>query len=397
MKRTILILATLLLIYRPSIIAQEAPEAELYLLTCGPGTETYSIYGHSALRVVIPGKNSDTVYNWGVFDFSTSNFAWKFAKGRLKYSLGVSSYDRFLKEYFVEARWVVSQKLNIETDEIRKIFDLISENLKPENVSYKYDFFYDNCSTRIRDLIEKALADKMLYPPEKPSRELMTFRELIGKYEKGYPWLQLGTDLLIGSPADKKASFRNTMFLPLELKDGLSECLVRREGKMIPLLTDPVVVVDFPSPVAKERLLVSPLFILSLLLIAMIIITSALRTRKVNDIIDIVLFSVFSGLAVMMIFFNFFADHVETKWNLNIIWLSPFIFLCLISLILKKDWGAWFRVVFFLSAAFQAFIVILPQDINNASVPLILIIMLRSSIRAGFRWNPLTLPYLTQL
>ena len=187
------------------------------------------------------------------------------------------------------------------------------------------------------------------------------------------------------------------MFLPLELKDGLSESLVRREGKMIPLLTDPVVVVDFPSPVAKERLLVSPLFILSLLPIAMIIITSALRTRKVNDIIDIVLFSVFSGLAVLMIFFNFFADHVETKWNLNIIWLSPFIFLCLVSLILKKDWGAWFRVVFFLTAAFLAFIVILPQDINNASVPLILIIMLRSSIRAGFRWNPLTLPYLTQL
>jgi len=397
MKRTILIFASLLLIYRPALVSQEAPAAELYLLTCGPGTETYSIYGHSALRVVIPGKNSDTVYNWGVFDFSTSNFTWKFAKGRLKYSLGVSSYDRFLKEYFSEERWVVSQKLNIEKDEIQKIFDLISENLKPENVSYKYDFFYDNCSTRIRDLIEKALGDKMLYPPEKPTRELLTFRELIGKYEKGYPWLQFGTDMLIGSPADKKALFRNTMFLPLELKDGLSESLVRREGKMIPLLADPVLVVDFPTPEAKEKLLISPLFILSLLLIIMIIITASLRTRKLNEAIDIILFSAFSILALLLIFFNFFADHVETKWNLNIIWLSPFLFLCLVSLILKKDWSLWFRVVFILTSAFLALIVILPQDINNASLPLILIIMLRSSIRAGFRWNPLTLPYLTQL
>jgi hypothetical protein len=397
MKRTILIPAILLIISRIALAAQEAPVAELYLLTCGPGTETYSIYGHSALRVVIPAKNSDMVYNWGVFDFATSNFAWKFAKGRLKYSLGVSSYDSFLREYFLEQRWVVSQKLNVENDEIRLISDLISENLKPENVSYKYDFFYDNCSTRIRDLIEKALGEGLVYPPEKPSRELFTFRSLIGNYEKGYPWLQFGIDLLIGSPADKKASFRNTMFLPLELKNGLSEYLVRREGKMIPLLTDPVLVVDFPTPEVKEKLLTSPLFILSLLLIALIIITAAIRTRKANDIIDLILFSVFSVLAVFLIFFNFFADHIETKWNLNIIWLSPFIIVCLVSLILKKDWSLWFRVVFFITTAFLAFLVILPQNINNAFVPLIFIIMLRSSIRSDFRWNPLSLPYLTQL
>ncbi|NLJ42959.1 MAG: DUF4105 domain-containing protein [Bacteroidales bacterium] len=397
MKRTILILSLLLLIPPAALVSQEAPAAELYLLTCGPGTETYSIYGHSALRVVIPEKNSDMVYNWGVFDFATTNFAWKFAKGRLKYSLGVSSYDRFLKEYFLEQRWVVSQKLNIHSNEIQKLFDLIAENLKPDNVSYKYDFFYDNCSTRIRDLIEKALGEVLVYPPEKPEKELSTFRSLIGKYEKGYPWLQFGTDLLIGSPADKKASFRNTMFLPLELRDGLSECLVRREGKMIPLLTDPVLVVDFPTPDSKEKLLSSPLFILSLVLIAMIILTAAIRTRNANNIIDLILFSLFSVLALFMIFFNFFAEHIETRWNLNIIWLSPFLLICLTSLILKKDWSIWFRVVFFMTTAFLAFLVILPQDINNASVPLILILMLRSSIRSGFRWNPLTLPYLTQL
>ena len=80
--------------------SQEQPEAEVYLITCGPGTEIYSIYGHSALRIVIPEKESDLVYNWGVFDFNAPNFAWKFAKGRLSYMLGVYPYDRFLKDYF---------------------------------------------------------------------------------------------------------------------------------------------------------------------------------------------------------------------------------------------------------------------------------------------------------
>jgi hypothetical protein len=397
MKKVILYLILLLIAPAYTGLSQEASDAELFLLTCGPGTETYSIYGHSALRVVIPGKNADLVYNWGVFDFTTSNFAWKFAKGRLKYSLGVTTYERFLKEYEMEGRWVVSQKLNIDTSVIRKMFILITENLKPENISYKYDFFYDNCSTRIRDLIENAVGEELLYPPEKPRYELVTFRTLIGQYEKGVPWLQTGIDLLVGSPADRKALFRERMFLPIELKNGLSEALIRREGKMIPLLTDPLLVVDFPNPETRENLLTSPLFVFSFLLIVVIILAATIRSRKPNDIMDIVLYSAFSVLAVLMIFFNFFADHQQTKWNFNIVWLSPFLILCLVSLILKKDRAIWFRIVFFLTALFLVSLVILPQDINNAMVPLIIILLLRSSQRAGFAWNPLTLPYLTQL
>ena len=150
--------------------SQEEPEAEVYLITCGPGTETYSIYGHSAIRIVMPGNNSDTVYNWGVFDFSTPNFAWKFAKGRLMYMLVAYPFSSFLEEYFLEDRWVEAQKLNLEPDEIERLFLLITENLKPENVKYRYDFFYDNCSTRIRDIIEKAVGNKLLYPPQETGR-----------------------------------------------------------------------------------------------------------------------------------------------------------------------------------------------------------------------------------
>jgi hypothetical protein len=112
---------------------------------------------------------------------------------------------------------------------------------------------------------------------------------------------------------------------------------------------------------------------------------------------DVVIFGVFSILALLMIFFNFFTDHQQMKWNLNILWLNPFVILCLISLLFKKEWQLWFRLVFFLAAGFLVFLVVLPQQINNAFVPLIITLILRSSVRANFSWNPLTIPYLTEL
>jgi hypothetical protein len=397
MKQNYRYLLLFLLLLPQSLKSQEAPKAHIYLLTCGPGTETYSVYGHSALRVVIPEKNSDMVYNWGVFDFNTPNFVWKFAKGRLDYSLGISSYNNFIRDYFIEERWVLSQKFNLETADIEKLFQLIAENLKPENLTYRYDFFYDDCSTRIRDLIEKAVGEDLIYPPAEAKRNLSTFRYLTGEYEKGIPWTKVGIDLIMGSPGDKKASFRDRMFLPIELKNGLSDLLIRRNGKMIPLLTNPEIVVDFKQPALKEKLLTSPMFVFSLLLIIVIFLTGYYREKRANNIVDTVIFAFFSILALMMIFFNFFTDHQQMKWNLNILWLNPFIILCLISLLLKKDWLTWFRLVFFMAAGFLVLLVVLPQQINNAFVPLIIILILRSSIRSCFSWNPLTIPYLTQL
>ncbi len=395
MKKVTLFLFFILFIFKSDLMSQESPEAEIYFLTCGPGTETYSVYGHSALRIVIPAKGSDIVYNWGVFDFSTPHFAWKFAKGGLDYMLGDSSYEAFLQDYIFENRWVISQKVNLEEDEIRNIFSLIAENLKPENIRYRYDFFYDDCSTRIRDLFEKAIGEDLLYPTDE-SKSPQTFRELTGEFQKGYPWMKFGVDLIMGSPGDKEASFRDRMFLPVYLQTGLSDLLIRREGKMIPLLSDPEVVVDSDQPAPKEKFFTSPLFIFSLILVILIAVTGLLRERKFNMILDIFLFSLFSILAVMMIFFNFFTDHQQMRWNLNIIWLSPFILVCLASLLLNKDWQGWFGLVFFMTAGFLALSSILPQQINNAFVPLAIILILRSSIRAGFSWNPLTLPYLTQ-
>ena len=179
MKKVLLILSILLSLNVHNICSQSGNDTLVYLLTCGTGTETYSIYGHSAIRVIYPEKNLDLVYNWGVFDFETPNFAWKFAKGRLDYMLSVESMQSFIQAYFYEKRYVQSQKLNLTNSEISKLISLINENLKPENIKYRYDFFYDDCSTRIRDLIEKSVGEKVLYPPEARGKS-PTFRDMVG-------------------------------------------------------------------------------------------------------------------------------------------------------------------------------------------------------------------------
>jgi hypothetical protein len=389
MKKLLVTLSFLFFIYLQGILSQPTADTTVFLLTCGTGTETYSIYGHSALRVVISGKHSDTVYNWGVFDFSTPNFTWKFAKGRLDYMLLAQSIESFLQIYLEEQRHVLCQKINLNSNETKQLISLINVNLKPENVNYRYDFFYDDCSTRIRDLLEKSVGRILLYPPAETG-EIPTFRKMVGKYQNPFPWLQFGIDLIMGSPGDKKASFRDRMFLPIDLKNGLSETVINRDGKMIPLLQNPDVILDFNPPVLRQQFLTTPVFIFTLLLIIIIILSGWLKSGKLINLLDIIIFSGFSILALLMIFFNFFTDHQQMKWNLNIIWLNPFILICLIYIMLKKNESTWFRILFFFLVAFLVLQLILPQDFNSAIYPLVLILIVRSSIRSGFRWNPLS-------
>ena len=387
LKKISSFIGLLLLLNFPEVLSQPG-KADVYLLTCGPGTDTYSIYGHSALRVVSTEDQVDIVYNWGGFDFNTPNFAWKFAKGRLDYLLDDVTYKGFLKGYFFEERYVHSQKINLDEEETARLIYLINENLKPENRKYKYDFFYDDCSTRIRDLLEKAIGKKLLYPPV-TDEYMPTFREMVTKYQSPYPWLQFGIDLIMGSPGEEFANFRHRMFLPLDMQEGLSQMVIRRNGSMIPLLQNTEVVLDFEPLVIKTNILTTPATLFTLLLIVVVIL-SLLKNKIVSNLMDIILFSMFAILAGLMIFFNFFTDHLQMKWNLNILWLNPVIILCLISLLFRSTGTIWFRIVFYISAVFPIIHFALPQHFNLAFFPLILILLVRSSIRSGFEWNPLS-------
>jgi hypothetical protein len=370
-----------------TFVSAQTADTTFYLVTCGQGTETYSYYGHSALRLTI-GK-SDTVYNWGIFAFDTPFFVWKFAQGRLNYYLAGERFEGFLQDYFLEKRYVISQKINLNSSEKKELLNLVSVNLRPENVKYRYDFFYDNCSTRIRDLLEKTLKGNLIYP-KSDIPELPTFRDKITEYQKQYAWYQFGTDMLLGSPTDKKAGFRDQMFLPIDLMNGLSASRISRAGVEIPLLEKPSVILDFPAPSYHLQFWLTPLFVFSLLLVIILLITSVLQAKVVFDIMDIFIFSVYSLLAILMIFFNFITDHAQTKWNFNIIWLSPFVIICLLYIVLGHAGKIWFRIVFALTAAFLICQFFLPQEFNLAIYPMVLILLVRSSARAGFSWNPVS-------
>jgi hypothetical protein len=389
-KKILVLLFLLRLISFENCFSQLSADTLVYLLTCGPGTETYSVYGHSALRIVIPEKRIDTVYNWGVFEFDTPNFTWKFAKGRLDYMLIAESTKGFLSDYYYEKRYVFCQRINIDPGETKKLLSLINENLKPENIKYRYDFFYDDCTTRIRDLLEKSIGENLKYPPPESGR-IPTFRDMVAKYQNPYPWLKFGVDLIMGSTADKKAFFRERMFLPIDMKDELSKTVIQRSEKRIPLLQNPVVLLNFEAPSVKQNFFISPSFIFTLVIILILILAALTKNRRAVRIIDITIYSVFSLLSILMIFFNFFTDHVQMRWNLNIIWLNPFIIVCLVMLLMNKTGTLWFRIVFWFSAGFIVLHYVLPQDFNIGFILLAIILLIRSSVRCGFSWNPLTL------
>ena len=377
-----------------TLSASDQPaDTTVYLITCASGNELYSLWGHSALRVIIPSSKFDMVYNWGVFDFNTPNFAWKFAKGRLDYMLGVYSYDLFIRDYFMENRSVISQRVNLTEVEKLRLMILLNENMKPENRNYRYDFLYDNCSTRIRDIMEKLIGDKLIYPPDEP-QHTATFRDQIGIYTKSAPWTKMGIDLLLGTPVDKQASFRGKMFLPNDLQRNLTSAIINRDRKMNPLLSSSETLLDFPSQEVKAPLYSSPIVVFAILFILVVFLSARFNVSSFMTYIDTALFLIFSIIAVIMVFFGFFTDHVETRLNLNILWFNPFLLLCLWCVIKGKKETLWFRIVFYAGLIFLPVLIIVPGALNPSFLPVILILLLRSSARAGFSWNPFSTAYI---
>lgn len=334
------------------------------------------MYGHSALRVVIPDRNFDNVFNWGVFDFSTPNFAFKFAKGRLDYLLAVYPYDRFMQEYFREQRTVISQKINLLPSEKEKLLALALENMKPENVAYRYDFFYDNCATRVRDIIENSVEGTLALSQNK-RRENPTFRELIDNYQKPYRWLDLGIDLLLGMPADKRAGASEQMFLPDFLMSNLSDAVIARADGDHDLLDDPEIVFDFDTTPVTQRRITSPFAILWLAVAVILVISLSNIKLRWQRRIDILILSIYSLLTVLLLFTTFFTEHQALKWNANFIWLSPLIVISLIHLIFNIKTVYWYRINLTVTFLFLALSPLIPQSLNRYLVPVILILIIR--------------------
>jgi hypothetical protein len=287
--------------------------------------------------------------------------------------LGAYGYDSFVDEYRSEGRSVWSQKVNLTTEEKEKLFALINENLKPENVKYRYDFFFDNCATRIRDILQASASDTIIFPVKEKTQN---FRQLIDAKQKVLPWLDFGADLLLGLQADRKASPGDEMFLPDYLMNNMTASVIIHDNNREPVLGDKITVVNLP-PVSTGARTWMPQLVLYLVLLFVILITFVLGLPLLGRITDIVLFLVYSILALLLIFTNFFSEHDALHFNLLILGINPLIPVLLGFILAGKKAVKLSRIALLISILWVPVSLVAGQGINPALIPLVLIIMVR--------------------
>ncbi|MBK5279344.1 MAG: DUF4105 domain-containing protein, partial [Bacteroidia bacterium] len=213
---------------------------EIYVVTCGPfQQELYSAFGHSAFRVHDPETSIDWIYNYGVFDFNQPNFYLNFARGNLNYKLGVQQYPQFRDYYIYYNRFVHEQKMNLSHEQKQKLFDFLEWNALPENQYYRYDYFYDNCATKIRDVIQHVFGETVKFDDSYITTSY-SIRDLTEIYLKKQPWGDLGIDVCLGLPMDKKASPYEYMFLPDYIESSFDRAIIT-SGESLPLVQEKII------------------------------------------------------------------------------------------------------------------------------------------------------------
>lgn len=299
-------------------------DAQISVLTIGPGNYLYDKFGHSAIRVADRNTNLDLVFNYGTYDFNTPNFYTKFAQGKLLYSLSVSDFNSFFQYYKAEDRWVTEQILNLSVDEKKEVFGLLVENTKPENREYLYDFTHDNCATRIRDILSLALGDKLTYNTDLEQEK--SFRKLIQENLYQNSWGSLGIDLALGASIDRAASKLEQQFLPNYVLDADAEAKVlKNDGSWEPLVKETKSLYEQQEE-KKEAglLLLSPWVVLSALGLGLIAVSirDIIRKKRTKSV-DIGIFIVTSLIGIIISLLWFATDHPGTKLNYNILWAFP--------------------------------------------------------------------------
>jgi len=352
---------------------QLSDQAEISLLTCSPGTELYSIFGHSAIRVWDPVSGIDYVYNYGVFDFNTPNFYMKFVKGKLLYQIDRTSFNFFVYGYIRENRSVYQQILILSKKEKEQIFSALETNYLPQNRYYLYDFFYNNCCTKIIDLLESQVKDKNYFLHlDNPAN--MTFRQNIAIYLSSKEWTKFGIDLVMGLPADKKMSVRESMFLPDNLMNNLNSNSSQLAGNIVTLFKG--------SNISPKRNITNPNRIMWIISIIIILTTLIIKSEETIIFIDKTIFLTTGLFGIFFLILWLGTDHESFKYNLNLLWAMPSNVVFAFRRKLKNN--RMNKYYFLGYGIFLLFIIIfwkaIPQEFNKAAIPIILLLSFRSFV-----------------
>lgn len=344
-------------------------DAQISILTCEQGDEIYSLFGHSAIRILDPNLELDEVYNYGTFDGFEENFELKFAKGQLDYSLSKQSLEGFLYEYQYNNRTVWEQVLNINQADKQNIYNFLLENNLPENRKYRYDFFYDNCATRLRDILENVLGDELKFGDHKWDNQF-TFRQIIDKDLIRTPLTHFGIDLVLGQRIDVKANSYNLMFHPIYLMQVLDETTFKSQPLV--LTTNVVFQATEKEPFQEDETLLYIMWIVFTL--------GALLTMfKVDGLgmlVDTIITFTVALLGLLLIVMWFGTDHPATKFNWNILWANPLLFY--VPFAVKYKTKTYFIITTSLYFIIAISWILIPQEFPPEAVPLILYLALRN-------------------
>lgn len=369
-KRLYCFLACLLLLFSGARAQTDSINA--YLVTCEPGKAIYELYGHTAIWVENLSKGTDIVFNYGLFDFSTPHFAWRFSLGQTDYILGGQRLESFLREYSERGTKVYAQQLNLDQEELNRMNSLLLENTRPENRVYRYNFLYNNCATMAIDKIQESINGTVTY--RQPHKE-STFRTILTSLTCVRPWSEYAVNTVLGAETDQPLQYRQDAFAPLLLMDLAQTAYITTADTVRPLVSQTRTIVNPDHSVDFGKPLFTPFQTMLILFLVVLLVTLiGWYKNSAFHIVDIILFGA-QGLAGLLVaFLFFFSEHPAVGTNWLVICLNPLPLIFLPFAILKTRKGkvsVFFLAEAIICTAFILFTPAIPQHIQTANLILI--------------------------
>lgn len=355
---------------------------EVSLLTADPGTELYSSFGHSAIRMreMGPDGGRDLVFNFGTFDFDTPNFYGKFATGKLNYMLSVVPYDRFIVEYDYYKRGLREQVLDLNQEQKDFLLQHLDAQYAPERRFYKYDFFYNNCATKIRDAFDISMGKQLVWSDS--VGEEKTFRNLIDEFVLPLPWADFGIDLALGAVIDRPATELEKQFLPTYMEQAFANATIVENGVSRPLVRESRVLLEYPKENVQQSLLNPSMVFWLLTLVFAALTLYGFKKGKLMKGLDVALFGTVGILGIVVAFLWFFTDHSATAWNWNILWAFPGHLVLVWGLVARPN-ATWISsyLLFVMGATVMTLLLWIfgLQSFSPALIPILLLLLLRSN------------------
>ncbi|MBO7112248.1 MAG: DUF4105 domain-containing protein [Bacteroidaceae bacterium] len=377
-KKLLSILAALLFIV-PGAKAQ-SDSINAYLLTCEPGKSIYELYGHTAIWIEDAGNGTDAVFNYGLFDFSTPHFIWRFSLGQTDYILGYTRLRSFLREYSERGSEVFAQPLNLTREESRRLYELLVENSRPENRTYRYNFLFNNCATMALDKIEECINGTVTYKQSDPE---LTFRDILTEHTQVRPWSEFAVDMVIGAKGDEPVGYRQEAFAPLRLKNMAESAVITdtagiRRPLVLPYirLVNPDHGVDFGTP------LFTPIQTMWMVLLVVLFVTLiGWYKQRQFWMVDVILMGAqgLGGIIIALLFLFSVHPTVDSNWLVAFLNPLPLVFIpFFIRRSRRKKISVFMICEFAVCTAFLLIIPAIPQRIEPAMTVLIFTYALRA-------------------